>query len=236
MMPSKKLSWYVRTGIEVGGNLPYSIDWLSRKFGIGDSSLSEGLIGNKLVYGQFARYSIEGKICQPLGKNSMLILRNYIGVASSFGSTKIIPFENRFFTGGTGSIRGWQSNTLGPGTYQSDNNLITPGGEYIFEFNAEWRKNLFYPFEIACFTDAGNVWFAKNGGFDDARGKLSKNTLLLGLDAGIGIRLNFSFIVVRLDIGQQIYAPDLQDFVIKNFPQGIGKNRTQYNFGIGYPF
>jgi outer membrane protein assembly factor BamA len=90
--------------------------------------------------------------------------------------------------------------------------------------------------EGAIFADAGNVWFAKGSSFEDSRGKLSTQTFRLAANMGIGLRFDFSFLILRLDIAQQIYAPDIEDWVVKRFPKDLGNNRIQYNLGIGYPF
>jgi outer membrane protein assembly factor BamA len=167
------------------------------------------------------------------------VARAFVGVARPFNFTKIVPYENRFFTGGASSVRGWQSSTLGPGTFRSDsvriNNLIAPGGEYAIELNAEYRYAATDAIQFAFFVDAGNVWFGKNSGFGDSRALLTKDNLELGVAAGVGLRFDTSFFILRLDVGQQIYAPDVRTIVVRRLSQ-IGNNRIQYNIGIGYPF
>jgi len=90
--------------------------------------------------------------------------------------------------------------------------------------------------EIAAFSDLGNVWYINKKSFTDPSGWFSFKDLQVGWNLGLGLRFDFTFLVMRLDLGQQVYAPDIKDFVIKNFPKDIGGNRLQYNLGIGYPF
>lgn len=229
-----------KVGGELGGNIPFIIDWLQRLHGGGDNEIRDGKVENHYTYGQFLRLSADLRFFIPLSKTGEIVIRNMLGWARGLNFTKIVPFENRFYSGGINSVRGWQSNTLGPGRLKLDDikysNLVTPGGEYLFEFNVEWRQDLVSFLELAVFTDMGNVWFSKNGGFEESAGKLSAENLKLGIASGIGLRFDFSFLILRMDLGQQIFAPDLNDFVVKKLPKDIGGSRFQYNIGIGYPF
>jgi hypothetical protein len=236
----QKSSQFVRWGIEIGGNSPYIIDVLGKWLAINDGAINDAtlLIGNRSYeYGQIVKGSVEYKLFIPFGKSSELVMRSLIGLVKPYLNTPITPFELRFFSGGTNSVRGWQANTLGPGVYPyTGNQILTFGGETKFEANIEYRHDFFSPIELGYFLDMGNVWFFNTSRFEDSRGSLSIRNLQLGIAAGIGFRFDLNFLVLRLDIGQQIYAPDIQDFVIKRFPRDIGFPRVQYNIGIGYPF
>lgn len=235
-------SWWIRPGVEMGGNIPLLIDYLTRQTGsVRAGSISDGLVDNRFLYGNFLRASFEGRFFFPLGNDAEVVTRVFLGwSASLFFPSRIIPFENRFYAGGINSIRGWQSGTLGPGTYQFPsesrfNNLIAPGGEYALEMNYELRFKVISFLRGALFADAGNVWFNPNSTFDQ-RGVFKGSNLQLGVAAGIGLRFDFSFFIFRLDLGQQIYAPDIQRIVVVSWPRDIGGTRLQYNVGIGYPF
>lgn len=248
---------YYQLNAEIGGNLPYLLD----RFILIDSERGDNQINDNLFYGQYIKGSFEYKRFIPLSPKSELVLRGLIGAAKAYRRTGNdttgniylhVPYEHRFFSGGANSMRGWRSNTLGPGTVRlpefqnvfgiaSASSLLAPGGELILEMNAEYRFDAISYLEMALFTDAGNVWFNQeistnpesNG--DEAKSQLSRDNLRLGWDAGIGFRFDFSFLVLRLDIAQQIYAPD-KGWVVKRFPQNLGAGRTQYNLGVGYPF
>lgn len=230
-------SHYFKGTAEVGGLIPFVLD----RYMNSDGNYKDGIL-NGVSYGQFYKISIEAKRYTPLGRFGELVYRGKMGFADPINYVGQVPFESRFYMGGTNSLRGWISNTVGPGTFnqlstlEANNNLITPGGEIAFEVNAELRRDIYDFLEGALFVDAGNVWFASGGSFQDSRGKLSTETLKLAADAGIGLRFDFSFLILRLDIAQQIYAPDLGDWVVKRFPSDLGGRRIQYNLGIGYPF
>lgn len=230
---------------EMGGNLPYLID----RYGNADGDYKDyklAYIYYSLYYGQYLKASGEFKTCLPLGKkHGELIIRNYLGIAKPWNFTPFVPLEARFFSGGTNSMRGWQSNTLGPGTYQpseADNVgtnlefLVSPGGESVFETNVELRFNVYKFIEMALFSDIGNVWFLPGSRVDYEGAKLSRESYLqLGVDAGVGLRLDFSFFIFRLDVAQQVYSPATQDLVVRRI-KDLGGNGYQLNFGIGYPF
>ena len=252
----KKITHYLRPIAEFGGNTPFLIDLL----GQGDDNGRDGFLtygetdsteGTRISYGQFGKLSFEYKSMIPLSKGTEIVFRGFTGIAAPLQfTTSIVPFDARFYTGGTNSMRGWQSNTLGPGIFtdeqtgevQQFQNFLNLGGEFIMEGNLELRVDVWKWLELGLFTDVGNVWFLPTSeltgsGFDLSNGKISRNTFHLGWDAGVGIRLDFSFFIFRLDIAQQLYAPDLQEFLWT--PGGrlvIGGDRLQFNFGIGYPF
>ncbi|MCS6904355.1 MAG: BamA/TamA family outer membrane protein [Bacteroidia bacterium] len=232
-------TWYLRTSAEMGGNIPFLVDWLlyklKREPSFTDNIIDTGRVA--ISYAQFYRASVEFKYFIPFRQNAELVLRSFVGIGGTFRDSASIPFEYRFFSGGINSVRGWQSNTLGPGTFPTG--LITQafafGGEYKFEFNLEFRHNFINPLKLAWFLDAGNVWWSKRTKPHDGRELLALSNLRLGVAAGIGFRFDFSFLVIRLDIGQQIYAPDGRGFVLEKIKDLAGQN-IQYNLGIGYPF
>ena len=242
--------------LEMGGNLPYLLD----RYVFTDTEQGDNQFQNNLFYGQFFKGSFEYKHFIPLSPGRELIFRTYIGAAKAFNTNEDslqqiylhVPYENRFFSGGANSMRGWRSNTLGPGRLSlnefqnigessSASSLLAPGGEIIFEANAEYRFDVYSYLEMALFTDIGNVWFNREvqtlgeNPSDNPKSVLSSDNLVLGWDFGVGFRFDFSFLILRLDIGQQLFAPDI-GWVLRQFPQDIGGARSQYNLGISYPF
>jgi outer membrane protein insertion porin family len=92
-----------------------------------------------------------------LTKNTTLFLRADVGTASSIGS-KPLPTFKKFFAGGIGSVRGYETNTLGP--RDTDGSLL--GGTRRFTGTAE----LLFPFpglqrdksvRLLTFVDAGQT-------------------------------------------------------------------------------
>lgn len=256
----------LRFNYEGGGNVPYLIELLTENTPE-DHTLFIGQDAAGLSYGQYIKLSMEGRAMFPLKKGVELVLRGAIGGSAAYNFTQLVPPQSRFYSGGSTSMRGWQSNTLGPGKLSlediqgSDANtsfssLLAPGGEYLIEANAELRFDVWSYLEMAIFSDVGNVWFNNPGQAnrkielaeelgddpDDPRSTLRWKNFFFGWDVGVGFRLDFSFLIIRIDLAQQLFAPDLVDdpihkgWVIRNFRNDLGGSRFQYQLGIGYPF
>jgi Omp85 superfamily domain len=233
------LSFY--GNFQMGGNTPYLIDRFSNL----DTSYADQKLRN-IFYGQYFKVTAEFKNAWPIGRHASFVLRNYAGVAQPWNHTRFVPLESRFFTGGSNSMRGWQSNTLGPGTYNpqisgSDSTdlgfLVSPGGELVFETNFELRADVYKWIKLAIFSDVGNVWFLPNSEVTFKGAKWDKRTRgQLGVDAGLGVRLDFDFFLFRLDVARQVYSPVLKGLVTKSRLPDLGTKPFQLNFGIGYPF
>jgi hypothetical protein len=264
--------WY-RAALETGGNVASLLEDLATSQGW-ETSATDSRLLNQFFYGHYARGSLEGKLFFPISKNSEFVIRGAIGGAVPLGDSRILPREGRFFSGGLNGMRGWPSNTLGPGRvsttgdlggqdlrlatgdtlFAADNllsSLSAPGGEYLFELNAEYRFD-FIPalyLELALFTDLGNVWLSQGTANQlspenpEAASKavLNAQNLSLGWDVGVGFRFDVSFLVIRVDLGQQLYSPALGDWVIQR--EGIRQRRLfgetlrlNPSLAIGYPF
>ncbi|MEL6654038.1 MAG: BamA/TamA family outer membrane protein, partial [Bacteroidota bacterium] len=241
--------WY-RAAAEIGGNLPWIMDILSQGNN-NDESINDNLLFNRIFYGQYLKASFENKWLFPVDPQSEVVVRAFMGGSYTYNNTPTVPYESRFFAGGTNSMRAWISNTLGPGRsslsdFQSGEieddvnlSLIAPGGEFILEANIEYRVDVWSYLEMAFFTDAGNVWFHVAERTREQLGEASIITpenLALGWDAGLGFRFDFSFLILRFDLAQQLYAPDLERGWVLGNPAAADQRRWQLNVGINYPF
>jgi len=132
-----------------------------------------------------------------------------VALTSPNDPNKDILFENRYYGGGTNSLRGWGARTLlvSNNTHPGWPSL---GGYKVFETNLEWRYALFhYPAEItaiqqflsalriAFFCDAGNVW--------DKGVPISTRNFAVA--RGLGIHYNTLFGTLRGDFGFKLYDP-----------------------------
>lgn len=63
---------------------------------------------------EFFKLTYRGEIYFPLTQRWTLRLRSELGYGDGYGDTTELPFYEHFFAGGFGSVRGFQSNTLGP--------------------------------------------------------------------------------------------------------------------------
>ena len=68
---------------------------------------------------QYARFNVQQKYYQPLGFYDLVFgFNGEIGYMDVYGDTKNTPFFQNFYAGGPRSLRGFESNTLGPRSTQ----------------------------------------------------------------------------------------------------------------------
>lgn len=170
------------------------------------------------------------------GKNA-IVYRFFAGGGHAYGNSKTLPFERLFFAGGSNSMRGWQVRTLGPGSTPVVDSTYFPNqlGNIRFEMNLEGRFNLFGRFRGAVFLDMGNIWSNARGETNsEAEFSIRSFYKQLALNTGIGLRLDLSYFVLRVDWGIQLLNPGWPEgqHWIRNFRL----RNTALHFAIGYPF
>jgi hypothetical protein len=167
-------------------------------------------------------------------KRNVLAFRGYFGVAIPFGNSSNIPFVESFFAGGPNDNRAWTPFDLGPGRSQSTNEFNE--ANLKLHFSLEQRFNLFENFDGAIFADAGNIWNAFGNVENDPESTFTnlKSLRDIAVGTGFGLRYDFTFFVLRGDIGFKTHDPSLNEgnrwFKNYNF------SNATYNIGINYPF
>ncbi|MFV0392001.1 MAG: outer membrane protein assembly factor [Paludibacteraceae bacterium] len=138
----------------------------------------------------YTRLWIDLRNYQKLG-GFTLALRGMIGGIHTTDSAGFIPVEDRFYSGGSNSIRGWTRSELGPKRESG-----TPlGGKSVLEMSVELRHRLFGQLNGAVFMDVGNVWEdAYRYRFND-----------LAYSAGIGLRYQTPIGPIRLDMSMPLW-------------------------------
>ena len=161
----------------------------------------------------------------------------YGGIALAYGNTDQMPFERKYFSGGANGIRGWPIRTLGPGSYQSDpTEFPNQSGDIKLEANAEYRFKMVGPLEGAVFFDLGNIWSVKDNrpGTEFRFDTFYKE---IALCSGLGMRYDFSYIIMRLDLGIKMHDPSLPEGARWISPDNyFRKDNLNLVFAIGYPF
>jgi outer membrane protein assembly factor BamA len=168
-----------------------------------------------------------------LRRGTILAMRAFAGIAVPYGNSTSIPFTRSYFAGGSNDNRAWQSYRLGPGRSGGRNDFNE--ANFKLAYSAELRFNLFGKLNGAVFGDLGNIWNV----FDEVdhpdftfNGFSSFRDLALG--TGFGFRYDFSFFVVRFDVGFKTYNPGRPEgdrwFKEYNFSNSV------LNVGINYPF
>jgi outer membrane protein assembly factor BamA len=143
-------------------------------------------------------------------------------------------------------LRGFIPRHLGPGsaqaTEQQQSTFPQIGGDYKLELNSELRLPLAGRLKSAFFIDAGNIWM-KDTLLYKKEGQLTKEFYKqIALDAGLGLRVDITILVIRLDLAIPLYKPWLsegQRWTFKDFNPGDSDWRKEnliWNFALGYPF
>ena len=200
-------------------------------------SLDKNQDGKYEVFGvpfsQFIKAEVDYAKHWDLGSKSEFAIRSYFGIAIPYGNSENIPFAESFFAGGPNDIRAWSAYNLGPGSSLSTNEFNE--ANLKITLSAEQRFNLLGRFNGAVFVDAGNIWNVFDDVEDDSAtfdGFSSLQDIAVG--SGFGIRYDFSFFVLRGDIGFKTYDPsrELGNRWFKDYNFG----NAVYNIGVNYPF
>ena len=188
-------------------------------------------------YAQYVRLALDFRYFHYTFGENQIATRFMLGAGIPYGNSNDMPFEKSFYAGGTNGMRGWQFRQLGPGTFSNPDKLnIERIGDIQLEFNLEYRFPIYSIFKGAVFTDIGNIWTMRESE-TFVGGEFHFNSFYkqLAVDAGIGLRLDISFLLFRLDVAAPMVNPA--------YPEGqrwrISKlqlNDFVLNFGIGYPF
>lgn len=114
------------------------------------------------------------------------VLAGRIKLGSIVGGEELtVPADRLFYSGGGGSVRGYEYQGVGPRL--PDN---TPrGGLSLFETSLEVRRDVFGGFQGVAFIDAGAVGFDETPDFSAMR-----------YAAGVGVRYKLPFGPIRADI------------------------------------
>lgn len=214
--------------------------------------VNESFVENRnLRYFQFLKFQSDFRRYLPINNISTFAYRLNLGLAKPYGISRgVLPYEKYFFAGGSTSIRAWQPRRLGPGSFSPDKNedgtfdyRFEQPGEILFEAMFEYRRKLFGYFDGAIFLDVGNSWtFRQDPSRDGAEFKFDRFYKELAVGTGLGLRMDFDFLVLRLDMGIKAYdpaKPEGERYILDNisFSRPLGeKGQRVFNIGIGYPF
>jgi len=205
------------------------------------SAGSAGLIPKLVIsalpnfnYSQFVKFYTGNRIYFNLNKIipfSIFATSLKVGDIIEYGTgTQLVPVQPiyKFFSGGSGSLRGWNA---------KENGILANkelGGNFLLEGSIELRKKLFPSKENfmkningALFIDYGNVW------------ETSKQFRIdqIALATGFGFRYDLFFGAVRIDFGFKLYDPnDTNAKWLFSDPPKIFKSKFAIQFGIGEAF
>jgi outer membrane protein insertion porin family len=181
---------FVRTTIRVGYYLPF-----------GPKPLTPGVVEDK-----------PGTPLQRWFQQSSIAFGARAGIIHSLtvsgpAEATAIPIDERFFNGGSDTVRSFGERDLGP----HDPKGHPIGGEFFTVFNIEYTFPIFGELQGALFTDAGNLLpTSEEPGLDDMRYAL-----------GAGLRYKLPIGPIRLDYGVNPDPHPDEDFGAFHFSFGF---------------
>ncbi len=224
----------IRLSAEMAGNLLYGF---SNMVGQKKSDGAYKIFG--IQYAQYVKGEADFTHVANLNSRNALAFHAGFGVGYPYGNSSMIPFEKRFYAGGANSVRGWGVRTLGPGSYESKNNVINfinQCGDIMLNLSMEYRMRLFWVFEGALFIDAGNIWTIKKyptqpgGEF-----RFNKFYKQIAAGYGVGLRMDFTYFLLRLDLGMKAHDPAENAEPWPLIHPNWHRDAT-FHFAVGYPF
>jgi len=172
----------------------------------GSRHILAGTVGGFGGDNNFLKLTHESKWYFPLRSDNRLVFsyRTNEGVVVPYGDSDFVPISERFFAGGSSTVRGYESRDIGPRArrfWLFDDEKEPIGGELRLLNNAEIRYRLTDMFRLYTFVDAGGVW-RETGDFDLGEMKYS---------AGIGFGADVPRLgPVRVDYAIPINPEDYQ--------------------------
>ncbi len=235
-----------QTGLYFNGTIDLSGNIAGLVSGANVKSGKEVTIFNA-PFSQYLRGDVDVRYYLKSGTNSVWANRLIVGLGYPYGNSSSLPFIKQFFIGGNNSIRAFRSRSLGPGTYLGVRDTVTKffpdqSGDIKLEINTEYRMKLVSVINGAVFVDAGNIWLYNKDTLKPGGEFTNKFMKQLAVGAGVGLRADVSFLVLRLDVAfplRKPWLPDGQQWVIDQIDFGSGtwrKNNLILNIAIGYPF
>jgi outer membrane protein assembly factor BamA len=179
-----------------------------------------------------------------------LATRIYLGIGGAYGNSEEIPYIKQYIIGGSSSLRAYRLRGLGPGEFVADTTGLTEleaqfvdqTGDMKLEMNIEYRFPIFNYLKSAVFIDAGNIWLLNSQERPEGNFSFSDFYEQIALGTGIGLRLDFDFFLIRLDMAFPLRGPVLNDGFtwrisdIDPLSSTWRSENLRYNLGIGYPF
>lgn len=225
----------LRAAVETAGNLLYGIsNMVNQKRAAGDAYKVFGI-----RYAQYFKAEADYAITHNFDTRQSIAFHAGAGVAVPYGNSTVLPFEKRFYAGGANSVRGWGVRTLGPGSFnasKSQNSFIYQCGDIRLDLNLEYRAKLFWVIELGAFIDAGNIWTIRD--YESQPGgvfKFNKFYEQIAMAYGLGLRLDFTYFLLRIDMGMKAHNPVSGQEHWPVFHPRFSRD-SEFHFSVGYPF
>ena len=175
------------------GSVTYGRAWTTRRdlFVATDGTLASGEVSLfAKAFGsdsQFWKVYLQGTKDFPIKRRQTFATAARLGLEFPYADTMRVPLSERFFAGGSQTIRGFELDEVGP----VDENGDPTGGEALLILNQEYRFPIWGPVRGVLFYDLGTVWLTVDSiDLSDLRHVL-----------GTGVRLETPIGPIRFEYG-----------------------------------
>ena len=148
----------------------------------------------------------------PLGDSVVAAFSARAGLAWPYRKTREVPLHERFYVGGSTTVRGYTQDSVGPSAMGPNGDPVPVGGSGMTVLNFEVRINPGEGPGFVLFTDAGNVWPGQEIDLNKLRSSY-----------GVGFRYGTPIGPLRIDYGQKIHRLS-------------GEAPGELHFNIGHTF
>jgi outer membrane protein assembly complex protein YaeT len=153
----------------------------------------------------FVKTFVQGSTTHTFSSKLAYSLAVRIGAAKTYGSTESVPLSERYFAGGSSTLRGFERDSVGLVV-----DGVPLGGEAMLVINQELRWPIWGSLALVTFTDWGNV-YTELESFDPTD---------LRYTAGTGIRLDTPIGPLRFEYGWKL-------------DRGEGESGGEFYFAVG---
>lgn len=181
-----------------------------RKGSLNGVALKEALtaIGSEA---DFTKLMVQSSWYIPVSARVMAAISGRGGMSWAHRDTTEIPLHERFYAGGSTTVRGYIQDSVGPSRPGPDAKPVPLGGTRMALLNAELRLTPSEGFGFVLFSDAGKIWTEEN------------TNEALRASFGAGIRYGTPIGPLRVDYGQKIHRRP-------------GESPGELHFNIGHTF
>lgn len=246
----QKQYYFFRTTLEGAGNMLHAV------YSASNQRVDD--IGSYTIFGvrfaQYVKLETDFRYYRNKDERNAVASRIHVGVGRPGKNLSVLPFEESYYGGGSNGIRAWRPRTLGPGSSRDSTSAVTFNniGEILIEGSVEYRFEVTQTLEGALFVDAGNIWLIDEDPDRPGSGFDANFIEEMAVGAGLGLRFDFDFFLVRFDTGIQLKDPSKisgerwwwqPKDEYTNYINDLNGNadyrfipNLNFNLGIGYPF
>lgn len=246
-LPLRKYSnryFTVRSKIEIAGNSVNGVERLLDAIGVLANDVDTFL---GFPYAQYVRVEGDYRTYWTYSNQTSIAFRGYLGLGYAYGNSDLVlPYIRQFYSGGSTGVRAFTIRGIGPGSFapQEDDpdSQYDRTGDFKVEANLEYRFPIWSYFKGALFVDAGNVWSIRTTDLDGGKFEASEFVNEIGVGGGFGLRVDFSYFIIRADLAIPFHKPFLpkgerwtiDDVQLRD--SEWRKDNIVLQIGIGYPF